>query len=252
MRMEFTPLYFRIQERLRAQIAAGEFANGARLPSESALAREFLTTRGTVRQALARLVFEGLIVREMGRGTFVSPPRVESSIDTSLAQSFEEQMAARGSKVTLRLLGFDPVPAPAEAAAALALAPGARVYRLRRLRLVDGTLIGFEQRYMLASLGERVPAGALKTLSAIALVATVLGAPLGRIAVSVEASLATAELARLLKVARASPVLVRAHTFFEASGRPVLHGESYYRGDKYRFSYVFGTGRAAPAAAPRP
>ena len=97
------PIYHRIQERLRSDIAAGRFAEGDRLPSESELARAFQTARGTVRQALARLEYEGLIQREAGRGTFATPSRVQSRIDTRFYQSFEEQVSAQGAVIGLRL-----------------------------------------------------------------------------------------------------------------------------------------------------
>src|SRR5712691_11289906 len=141
---DFTPLYYRIEERLRARIAAGEFQEGDRLPSETELAREFKTTRVTVRQALTRLVFEGLIVRQTGRGTFVAPARVESTVETSIQQSFEEQMESKGSKVTFRILGFEPTPALPAVAKSLGVAAGEAVYRLERLRFVDGELLGLE------------------------------------------------------------------------------------------------------------
>jgi DNA-binding GntR family transcriptional regulator len=35
---------------------------------------------------------------------------------------------------------------------------------------------------------------------------------------------------------------VRSHIFFDQAGRPILAGESVYRGDKYRFTYRFGKG----------
>ena len=57
------PLYARIEEGLRSRIAAQQLVSGDRLPSENELAQQFATTRATVRQAMARLEFEGLITR---------------------------------------------------------------------------------------------------------------------------------------------------------------------------------------------
>jgi GntR family transcriptional regulator len=247
---DFTPLYYRIEERLRGRIAAGEFGEGDRIPSETELAREFTTTRVTVRQALTRLVFEGLIVRQAGRGTFVAPARVESTVETSIQQSFEEQMESKGSKVTFRVLGFVPVPAPPAVAKRLGVAAGEPVHRLERLRLVDGELLGLEVRYLAADLGARVPREALAEHSALGLVEQSASTPIGRIAVAVRAANASAELARKLEIPRGSAVLVRDHVFFGLDGRPLLCGEAVYRGDKYQVSYTLrkGSGRSpAPA-----
>jgi GntR family transcriptional regulator len=234
------PLYLRIQQSLRADIQRGRFPEGARLPSESELAERFRTTRTTVRQALARLTFDGVIVRRMGLGTFVAKPPVEGRIEAQRPQSFEEQMEAAGGKVSFRLVAFDAEPAPALIAETLGLAGDDPVFRLRRLRLVDGEVIGLEDRWMLARLGNRVPAAALATQSAMAMAEVATGAPLGGLAVSVGAETATSELAQLLGLRRGDAVLVRKHTFFDQDGEAILTGESIYRGDKYRFTYRFG------------
>jgi GntR family transcriptional regulator len=59
--------YHRIYLVLREQLHEGRFAQ--RLPGELDLARQFNVGRVTVRRALEQLVGEGLIVREVGRGT---------------------------------------------------------------------------------------------------------------------------------------------------------------------------------------
>jgi len=237
-----TPLYFRIQEMLRARIATGRLREGERLPSESELAERFQTTRGTVRQALAQLTFEGLIERRKGLGSFVARPSMESRIDAQRPRSFEEQMEETGADVSFRLLSFESELATSTTATALNLKPGELVYRLRRLRIVDGSVIGLEDRTMLENIGAAVPAAALATRSALAITEASLRAPLGGMTVSVGAVAARTETARLLGLRRGSPVLVRAHTFFDQAGHPILAGDSIYRGDKYRFTYRFGTG----------
>lgn len=232
------PIYHRIQERLRSDIAAGRFAEGDRLPSELELARTFQTARGTVRQALARLEYEGLIQREAGRGTFATPSRVQSRIDTRFYQSFEEQVSAQGAVIGLRLVDFGQHPAPEGIAQALRVLTGAHVHRLRRLRCVDGEIVGYEDRWMPSELGRRVRSAALERESAIALVSAALRAPLGQIEVFVQASAATAEVAKLLELRKGAPVLVRAHTFYDRNRRPVLTGQAVYRGDRYQFAYA--------------
>lgn len=242
MSVPTTPLYFRIQEMLRAQIASGRLAEGGRLPSESELAESFETTRGTVRQALAQLAFEGLIVRRMGLGTFVAERPVESRIEAHRPPSFEEQMEELGARVGFRVLAFQAEPPSAAVAATLGLPADRTVYRLRRLRLVDDEVIGLEDRSMPERIGTAIPASALVTRSAVAMVEAALGTPLGGMTVSVGAAAAPAATAHELGIRRGSPILVRSHAFFDQAGQPVLTGESVYRGDKYRFTYRFGRG----------
>ena len=237
------PLYSRIQETLRSEIVAGRSPPGGRLPSETELAKTFSTTRTTVRQALARLTSEGLIVRRMGSGTFVADKRVEGHIEAQRPQSFEEQMQAAGGHVTFRLIGFEAMPATAQIAGELNIVQGELVYRLQRLRLVDGEIIGLEDRYMISWVGAAVSAAALTSQPAVGMVEAALGSLLGGMDVAVGAIAASSSTARLLKIRSGTPVLVRTHTFFDQNGTAVLIGQSIYRGDKYRFIYGFGRRR---------
>ncbi|MDG4790315.1 GntR family transcriptional regulator [Micromonospora sp. WMMD1102] len=67
------PRYRRVADELRRRILSGAIPPGSILPSESALIEEFGVARGTVREAVALLRSEGLVVTEMGRGTYARP-----------------------------------------------------------------------------------------------------------------------------------------------------------------------------------
>lgn len=56
---------------LKAAITSGEYGVGGRLPTERALADHFAAARNSVRKTLNQLEEEGLIIRHVGRGTFV-------------------------------------------------------------------------------------------------------------------------------------------------------------------------------------
>lgn len=56
---------------LKSAIMNGDYAAGSRLPTERALAEHFDAARNSVRKTLNQLADEGLIVRHVGRGTFV-------------------------------------------------------------------------------------------------------------------------------------------------------------------------------------
>jgi DNA-binding FadR family transcriptional regulator len=58
-------------EQLRAQITAGTWAVGARIPTESELSQLTATSRNTVREAVQSLVHAGLLERRQGSGTYV-------------------------------------------------------------------------------------------------------------------------------------------------------------------------------------
>jgi DNA-binding LacI/PurR family transcriptional regulator len=69
---EKQPKYRRIVESLRANIAAGHYRSGARLPSEAELVRRFGVSRMTVVKAMQQLQQEGLLVRRTGSGTYLA------------------------------------------------------------------------------------------------------------------------------------------------------------------------------------
>jgi GntR family transcriptional regulator len=73
------PLYAQLKELLTERIHTGEYHPGQQIPSELALCEELDLSRPTVRQAVAELVSEGVLVIFKGKGTFVAaePERTE-------------------------------------------------------------------------------------------------------------------------------------------------------------------------------
>jgi GntR family transcriptional regulator / MocR family aminotransferase len=67
------PLHLQIAMRLRAAIASGVMAPGARLPSARSLAGQLGVARGTVDAGYAVLIGEGVVVPRGPGGTIVSP-----------------------------------------------------------------------------------------------------------------------------------------------------------------------------------
>jgi DNA-binding GntR family transcriptional regulator len=65
------PRYLQVADELRVAIAAGDFGEGAQLPTENTLCDRYGVSRFTVREALRRLQAEGLIRRRRGSGTVV-------------------------------------------------------------------------------------------------------------------------------------------------------------------------------------
>jgi GntR family transcriptional repressor for pyruvate dehydrogenase complex len=66
-------------EGFAARIKSGEMKTGDKLPTESELVRGFGVSRTVVREAISRMQAAGLVDTQHGVGTFVLPPKVESS-----------------------------------------------------------------------------------------------------------------------------------------------------------------------------
>jgi GntR family transcriptional regulator len=67
------PRYRLVADELRRRILAGVIPPGSLLPSETALMREFGLSRPMIREAIGLLRAEGLVVTEMGRGSYARP-----------------------------------------------------------------------------------------------------------------------------------------------------------------------------------
>jgi DNA-binding transcriptional regulator YhcF (GntR family) len=67
----FERVYRQLARILREQIQVGQFLPGAPLPSEASLSQNFGVGRDAVRDALASLRSEGLVITTRGIGTFV-------------------------------------------------------------------------------------------------------------------------------------------------------------------------------------
>ncbi|MCG8350649.1 MAG: extracellular solute-binding protein [Chloroflexales bacterium] len=73
------PAYFQLKAYLKQQIQDGIWQPGDKIPTEAELCERFNISRTPVRQALKELVFEGLLTRTAGRGTFVAQQTDERS-----------------------------------------------------------------------------------------------------------------------------------------------------------------------------
>jgi GntR family transcriptional regulator len=87
-------LYRKVAEDIKAAIAAGGYAAGTRLPSESELAERYSVSRGTIRQAFAALRADGVIASRRGaRRVVIGAARVRASASCSRSPAGRERWA---------------------------------------------------------------------------------------------------------------------------------------------------------------
>lgn len=83
-----------VSESLLARIRAGELAPGAQLPTETELCAAYQVSRTVVREAVARLRSEGLLIPRQGKGVFVSEaPLASFSIPASDLEALPQTIA---------------------------------------------------------------------------------------------------------------------------------------------------------------
>jgi GntR family transcriptional regulator len=129
---EKTPLHREAERRIRSLISQAEYREGALLPNEIGLAKKLGISRHTLRQAIGRLVNEGLLVRTAGIGTRVCPQPLRT--DVNAWSSFTREMARQGLEVENFEVATTVEPAPAEVAERFGVKRGSPVLRLLRVR----------------------------------------------------------------------------------------------------------------------
>jgi GntR family transcriptional regulator len=235
--LEFIPLYARIQRFLRDEIASGRLQEGDRMPSEPELAERFSTTRATVARALQQLVFEGVVLRKAGSGTFVARPHISAPIDLTRVRSFEEQVAVNGATIDYEMVGFAHRPATEMESGTLQLIEGGKIYALDRLRLVGGKKMSLECRVIPEELGKRMTLEMLQTKSLHRILAEDLGLPIHRVEGAIRADIANSHIAATLDIRPGEALLIRDYVLFSSDRRPLVCGESFYLND-FRINYV--------------
>ncbi|MFJ6152185.1 GntR family transcriptional regulator [Micromonospora profundi] len=100
------PRYRFIASELRERIEGGTIPPGSLLPTESALTAEYRASRGTIRQAIAALRDEGLVVTEHGRGTYVRACLHEGRSPSNTEVESRQRVVAASAEIA-RLFGVD-------------------------------------------------------------------------------------------------------------------------------------------------
>lgn len=219
------PLHQRLAAEFRARISSGRWPEGEQAPSEAALCEEFGTSRGPVRQALATLRAEGLIVGGQGRSPIVrrNVPSHSASALGSFTAWAREQGREPGQRTTLQAR----VQADADIAERLQIDAGEPVLELRRVRTLDGVPALCETMHFVWSLGKRLmefdpDSGSVNRFLLDA------GADLYASTHQIDAVAATAEDAAQLGLPDGAPLLRVRRTTTDVAGHIVEYGEDRY------------------------
>lgn len=228
-------LYRQIQHSLMEQIRSGAFKPSEPLPSVEEVATRYGVSLMTARQAVRSLCDLGVIYSQQGKGTFISRAKVEKNLRRVL--SFTEEMKLRGSTSSSRVLSLRLAAPGKEIRKALELNTGEKVYRLHRVRIADNLPMGVECSWIPALSCPDLPDLLEPGASLYRTLAQRYGIQLSSASEVVEVGKASAEEARLLRIAQRSPVFLFTRTSFLESGKPAEYVKSTFRGDRYRIVY---------------
>jgi GntR family transcriptional regulator len=239
------PKYLSVREHLRRRV--GAMPEGALLPPEPMLCAEYGVSRITLRRAVDGLVADGHLVREQGRGTYVSRPAIRHEYRESFVHriaGWSSVMAEQGAQVGTAVLQQRVVPATAAVAAELSLEVATDVVELERLRSVDGAPNHVAHSFLPAALYPRAAEEDFSEGSLYDFLRREYGADLAHARIVVDVGTAAADEAELLRIAAGSPLLVVRTTVRDSAGHPLVHSFSRLRPDVSQVEFeVSVTGR---------
>ncbi len=195
------------------RIRARDWAPGALIPGEEALAVEFGVARATVNRALRDLAEAGLLERRRKAGTRVALLPVRRA--TLEIPVIRQEVEARGQKHSFRLLAMADAVPPVPVASQLGWGPGLAKLYLETLHLANGKPYAHETRWLEPAVLPDPPPD-FSGVSANEWLVTHVAYATGDIAFSAEA--ADARCAEVLGVAPGAALFVTERTTFSAQG----------------------------------
>ena len=224
------PIYHQIKEGFVELINAGNLKPGDPLPSENQLSQHLQISPMTVRQAMKSLVDEGYILRERGRGTFVSQRRLRQQLGD--LHGFTERMNSQHIKAEAKILRFEQVGVPRPVVELTHQHEWAMFTRIQRLRLADEQPIGIHDSYIN---GVDISYAELEQIGSLYHVLVNKGIVLDRGQEMLEATAATEEVARLLNVEIGFPLLKATRFSWDIHGHFVEYIVAFYHADLYQY-----------------
>jgi GntR family transcriptional regulator len=225
------PLWVHIADVLRTRIEKGGDAGDL---SDISLANEFKVSTVVVRQAVQKLVREGLLIRRRGKGTFLANAPLHGGLDA--LECFVDEWRLQGRRVRLELLERRLVAANMTVAAGLGVEPGTIVAYLTRLRFADDLPVALDYRHMPAELVEGVPDEDFLQESIWRVLRRAKNADPGETRITIKAAAANPEVARHLGVEVGSPVLDHEVQVVSDRGQIMILGSSLYHPDRFVYS----------------
>lgn len=221
------PRHHQIAQVLRVRIESGRWPSGDPL-TEQALCQEFRVSRTTLRQALAQLKQLGLLQSRRGVGTQgVAPPARKV-----VRSSGNPLHAALKTRARLHMLGL--VAAPGPVAAFFGIPQGGAVFRFVRVHELDGAPLSVVDSYLPARFATAFTRSSLRK-SVHELLWRRFRLRQSRSVHAVRVARADLDIATLLGIALADPVLRVQSSVYLPDGKPIRWIENFFREERYEY-----------------
>ncbi len=228
------PKYYQLASILKQKIEQGEWATRTPIPSERALETQYNVSRPTIRQAIDYLERQGFLYKEHGKGTFVSPQKLQKGMQE--LTSFSEDLVRRGIRPGQIIRKIEFMVPSVSILQRLELPAGTKVLCVERIRLGDDTPIGLQTSYIALDETQIITR---KDLEQTGSLYRVLQDKFNIIPTeadeTLEVTIGTPEEAKELHIPVGSPLLLNERLTYNQNRRPVEFVKILYRGDRYRY-----------------
>lgn len=229
------PYYQQIKMTLKRQILS--MKPDDRIPSENELMKSFSVSRGTVKQAIVELVFEGVLYRKQGKGTFVSPIKINRSFDH--LPSFTNDIIMHGMLPANKTLRFDLVQAQTQIAEKLNILRDTQVLRYKRIVLVGEEPLAVVCSYLRCDYFPNMKHEHIKQSFYAALMEQYKIVPLKALD-TYSVIYASPKTAGHLHINENDALIYSERIGYLADNTPVEYVESFIRADKYKLTVFAG------------
>ena len=231
----FKPLYVQLAERITEYIQKANLKPGDLIPSQNELIERFEVSQITVRIAFQRLISEGVINSIRGKGTFVAEQRIEERIED--VKSMEERMLSEGFIVENRCIEIIDAFPSSRIRKDLKLSTNAQTVKIRRLKYIEGHLIGIETRHFPKHLADQFGLDELGSQPFVRLLSRQTDSKVTRIAYHTKAGIILELEANLMNVSIDTPVLIQYSVMFDSKNNPLIAGRITYLADKIELNF---------------
>lgn len=226
------PLHAQAETLLRKLITEEEYQNGKILPNEVELAKRLAISRTTLRQAINKLVFEGLLIRKKRAGTKVAQASISSKSNNWL--SFSQEMQLRGITIKNFELLVTWVFPTEEIANFFEIKADRKILKMERVRGKPLEPFVYFVSYFHPRVGLTGEENFERPLYELLETDHSVIATLSKEEISAKA--ADTIIAEKLKVVVGSPVLFRKRYVFDHGERPIEYNLGYYKADSFVYT----------------
>lgn len=231
-------LYWQIASLIRNKIISGYYQPNELLPTEDDFAKHYDVSKTTIRQSLARLESEELILRIPAKGTFVAediPVRKQLIVTGNVSDIVRDR-----SRYEVKCLGINTKKVcetrnPRDIRSFLGFANEDPISIVHRVRLLQNTPIFFIENFMSVDIAKHLNVSELCNKTLLEILKEKDGTAVGRGEMYMEAIPAESDVAEILKLQIFEPLIFFKTYYRYSSGAPFEVVNSFMRADYFKY-----------------